>query len=46
MNGTHRCWRRLNLLTGQDFGYDEATWRKWYNAQRNSAGAKKKKSKP
>ena len=36
----------LSLLTGQDFGFDESTWRRWYNAQRNSAGAKKKKSKP
>lgn len=36
----------LSLLTGQDFGYDESTWRKWFNAQKNNAGAKKKKSKP
>lgn len=36
----------LSLLTGQDFGFDESTWRRWYNSQRNSAGAKKKKSKP
>lgn len=36
----------LNRLTSEDFGFDEATWRRWYNAQRNSAGAKKKKSKP
>jgi len=35
----------LNQLTGQDFGYDEATWRKWFNAQHNSPGAKKKKPK-
>jgi hypothetical protein len=36
----------LSQLTGQDFGFDEPTWRKWYNAQHNSAGTKKKKSKP
>lgn len=35
----------LNLLTGQDFGFDESTWHRWYNAQHNG-GAKKKKSKP
>lgn len=36
----------LSLLTGQDFAFDEAAWRRWYNSQRNSAGAKKKKTKP
>ncbi len=36
----------LNALTGQDFGYDEVAWRKWFNAQHNSPGAKKKKLKP
>lgn len=36
----------LSLLTGQDFAFDEPAWRRWYNAQRNSSGAKKKKSKP
>ncbi|HEY2249874.1 MAG TPA: hypothetical protein VGH74_02395, partial [Planctomycetaceae bacterium] len=35
----------LTRLTGQDFGYDEATWRKWFNAHHNSPGAKKKKPK-
>jgi hypothetical protein len=35
----------LSLLTGQDFAFDEAAWRRWYNTQRNSGGAKKKKPK-
>jgi hypothetical protein len=25
----------LTLLTGQNLGYDESAWRKWYNAQHN-----------
>jgi hypothetical protein len=25
----------LTLLTGENFGYDEAAWRKWYNVQHN-----------
>jgi hypothetical protein len=36
----------LSQITGQDFGFDESTWRRWYNSQRNNPGAKKKKSKP
>jgi PBS lyase HEAT-like repeat len=36
----------LNLLTGENFGFDEPTWHRWYNAQHNSSGSKKKKSKP
>lgn len=41
----------LTHLTGEDFGFDEPTWRKWYNAQHNlkhfpsSSSQKKKKSK-
>jgi hypothetical protein len=25
----------LTLLTREDFGYDEAAWRKWYNTEHN-----------
>ena len=35
----------LSLLTGQDFAFDEAAWRRWYNTQRNTAAVKKKKPK-
>jgi len=33
----------LNLLTGENFGFDEPTWHRWYNAVHNSSGSKKKK---
>lgn len=36
----------LNLLTGENFGFDEPTWHRWYNAMHNSSGSKKKKLKP
>ena len=29
----------LKRLTGQDFGYQEAHWKAWFNKQKNSAGA-------
>jgi hypothetical protein len=40
----------LNLLTGENFGFDEEAWRKWYNAQHNlkrspaTGAARKQKS--
>jgi hypothetical protein len=37
----------LVLLTGEALGFDEPAWKKWYNSQHNSAGAKtKKKARP
>jgi hypothetical protein len=39
----------LNLLTGENFGFDEDAWRAWYNSQhslkRSPASAKTRKSK-
>jgi hypothetical protein len=36
----------LTLLTGENLGYDEPAWRKWYNAKRNGGQtpARKRKS--
>jgi hypothetical protein len=36
----------LTIISGENFGYDEPTWRRWYNSRKNSAAAKKKKAKP
>jgi hypothetical protein len=36
----------LNLLTSENFGFDEPAWHRWYNVQHNNPGSKKKKSKP
>ena len=41
----------LALLTGQNLGYDESAWRKWYNAQHNlkrfpSTSPRKSRSRP
>ncbi len=36
----------LTIISGENFGYDEPTWRRWYNSRKNAAAAKKKKAKP
>jgi hypothetical protein len=37
----------LNIISGENFGYDEPTWRRWYNSHKNAAAAaKRKKAKP
>ncbi|MBS0265068.1 MAG: HEAT repeat domain-containing protein [Planctomycetes bacterium] len=33
----------LNLISGEDFGYDESAWRRWYNSFKNAATTGKRK---
>lgn len=37
----------LTAMTGEDFGFDEPVWRRWYNSQKNAnTSPKKKRAKP